>query len=318
MADQAKVLSVEALDGLQHLLEQLSTRLDRIVDDAESEMDRSLRQIELARDHAADEVRYAEHELEAIEDEATDDETAEDDRRRECEDNLEAALTLLRRIERAQDEVTSAVTRFRGIGANGTDDILRNGIAFLDEKRSQLADYLAFKPGASVSARSAVSSSSPSITNQVNSAGAGTTDLSFDELSKLRLPAGFQWVRLDTISPKDALRSNEGFKKGVSRDDMVEGFSVLKTRVLPALQSNAAVDQELFRTMDIESGVYGTKPGLLKYYEAFFSKDDSIVLTQAAASSEYGVTNGRHRIEVARELGWSAVPAQVFTKDGRL
>jgi hypothetical protein len=307
MTEQAEVLNVEALDGLRHLLEHIGRSITRALDSAENEIAIQLRRIDNARDFAIEEVRRAERELDGAEEE---DQSA-------CEAELEAAEKLLHRIELAQENVISAVIRLQGIGATGSDEIVRNGIAFLSEKRAQLQNYLALQADGGDSVHQVARlPSSPAISEgRTDFGAAGLIDLSYEALSKLELPTGFQWIKLEAISLRDALRPNERFGKGVSRDDMVQGFSALRTGVLPLLQSKSSADQEFFRNSDMENGVYGTEAGLLRCYEAFFSKTDSIVLDRTQGSTEYGVTNGRHRIEVARELGWSAVPAQVLSQD---
>ena len=50
--------------------------------------------------------------------------------------------------------------------------------------------------------------------------------------------------------------------------------------------------------------------GLLRVYEAFFG-DDVIHLGRGRRDKLFGVDSGRHRIKVAMDAGWTAVPVKM-------
>ena len=122
------------------------------------------------------------------------------------------------------------------------------------------------------------------------------------------LPSGFQWVRLNEISAGDDLRPDEGFPK-VSEAEMGQGLFHLMTVILPALAANPGARSDDFRERDHEQQLE-FQAGSQHAYEAFFG-NDAIALTRQPGSSAYGVTNGRHRIHVARRNGWVALPVRV-------
>lgn len=51
--------------------------------------------------------------------------------------------------------------------------------------------------------------------------------------------------------------------------------------------------------------------GKQRVYDAFFG-DDCITLDRGPSDGKYGVTNGRHRLRIARALGWEAVPVKIL------
>jgi hypothetical protein len=68
--------------------------------------------------------------------------------------------------------------------------------------------------------------------------------------------------------------------------------------------------RDAFRDLDEKSGVT-YENGLLRIYEAFFGQQDYIYLERPRGSSSFSITNGRHRVKVAQDLGWDAIPARV-------
>ena len=96
--------------------------------------------------------------------------------------------------------------------------------------------------------------------------------------------------------------------KGVTYDDIVEGFRKLETTVRPHYQRGSRKD--FFRQMDLDLG-HDYAHGYLKIYEVFYG-DEAIVLSKI--KDTYSVTNGYHRLFVARLLNIKAIPARVVQR----
>ncbi len=129
-------------------------------------------------------------------------------------------------------------------------------------------------------------------------------------LTAVPIPAGFEWVMLDDIRREDDLRPDETFHKGVTEQDMAAGLRKLASSVLPTLKSMKGANSDLFRAFDRGRG-WDYANGVQKIFEVFFGAE-SIVLTRSPDGLGYGVTNGRHRIHLARLEGWAALPAKVI------
>ena len=116
-------------------------------------------------------------------------------------------------------------------------------------------------------------------------------------------------MSLEHISRRDDLRHDEGFSK-VSEHDMRRAFGTLRRQVLPHLQSHPEANGLTFLELDGYT-TEGTPKPRQKAYDVFFGQE-AIVLDGPYSDGTFSVTNGRHRIQVARELGWPAVPVRVI------
>jgi hypothetical protein len=92
---------------------------------------------------------------------------------------------------------------------------------------------------------------------------------------------------------------------------MQTGFQLLRTFILPTFSDfGPSVGRDWFYAQDMAKQG-STDYSILKVYEAFFGSD-SIAIDRNTDQSCYLITNGRHRIFIARQLGWEAVPV-IFT-----
>jgi RNA binding exosome subunit len=128
------------------------------------------------------------------------------------------------------------------------------------------------------------------------------------DLTHYALPPGFRWIPLDEIEIEHIPESE--FHK-VSSDTMREGMEKL-SEVLECLQERLTepfTDNSVyFMRLDRRAGrTY--EAGLQRVYEAFFGHD-RIRLSRIKGSTRWTIDNGRHRIQVARALGWQAIPAE--------
>lgn len=127
------------------------------------------------------------------------------------------------------------------------------------------------------------------------------------------LPKGFRWVRLNEVLPEELDRArNIPESPKISFGDIGKGFAILQREILPALmnmQSGSAY--EYFIKQDADA----PRPdGLFRHnvFAAFFGRHapEYIRLSKRSTDSGYSVVNGYHRIRVALDLGWEAIPAE--------
>lgn len=127
-----------------------------------------------------------------------------------------------------------------------------------------------------------------------------------DALRREFVDRGIQDVLLDRVNLRDShVQSEEDFKK-VSKAEMLEGFEKLQSVVRPAVEKGANADY--FSQMDEERGL-DYPNGYRKIYDAFYG-NDAIRLDKVGDT--YTVTNGYHRLAVAKELGLETIPARVI------
>lgn len=130
--------------------------------------------------------------------------------------------------------------------------------------------------------------------------------------SRSTLPQGFEWVSLTNIEP-DGFLTRDSFSAG-QYVELRTHLKSLQCEILPILKSKPEADRDYFRMCDINGGQTNRECGFTKTlertYELFFEAEH-IRLGQKPASTLLGVTNGRHRLSVARDLGWSVIPAKV-------
>lgn len=118
---------------------------------------------------------------------------------------------------------------------------------------------------------------------------------------------GIASVSLGDIDDSDRAIGPGDFGKGYSPADLTWAFGALEEVVLPALSAGKGSDY--FAQRDAAEGRQGTR----SYSDTFsgFFGGDSIRLERS--QSGFRVTNGYHRIWVARQLGLSHVPAKVVS-----
>lgn len=119
---------------------------------------------------------------------------------------------------------------------------------------------------------------------------------------------GIQDVPVNQVDLSDSSVENPDDFSKVSHSEMVEGFIKLQRVVRPSVEQGA--DGDYFSRMDQEQGL-DYQHGYQRVYDAFYG-DSAIRLGKV--DDNYDVTNGYHRLAVARELGFKTVPARVIEK----
>jgi hypothetical protein len=290
-------VSPEALQHLIDALRRYQAKVDAEVSEVNRTVSARLQRLNESRDEAQREVRRRREDLLACD---------EDDDYGLVQSRLERAEDWLDRIDRRIGEVSDVLGYFKRSRAGVQESISRGipqAVGYLEAKHKELLEFLSVAlPGehraAAVAKRAALSSDS----------GMFPTVTAAEDVTALSLPAGFQWVRLDHISRSDDLRPEEKFSK-VPEDEVENGFRLLKEEVLPALQVDPSRAADFFREYDAQKDRHDGS-GSLSVFEAFFG-DTHIRLTRKPGDLALGVTNGRHRIHLARKLGWTAIPARL-------
>lgn len=295
MADDAFV-EPRALAELNSQFARAGTRSRTLVADVLGEVTRSRQHIDRKVDAAVREVRRREAALRV----------ADREDRAGAEAELRSAQHHLRDVRRAASialEALSQLIRCTQSAQARLPELIGRATTFLANAEADLQAYLAVampggsSPGASWMASAAVSAP-----------GSSETLPNLESLLAIPLPDGWEWVPLSAISRSADLGPDEGFPK-TSRAQMIEGFERLRRDILPVLDTDWVAASDRFRALDASRGIHDTS-GLHGAFEAFFSTDSHIRLERQGASDGHGATNGRHRIAVARELGWPAVPVR--------
>jgi hypothetical protein len=217
----------------------------------------------------------------------------------ECERNLELARRSRSMLETAAQQFRTETQRFR-------QALARDGeaaAAFLGSLSAAADEYAGTSVGAGggfAGGRGGpgASAATPGAAPPASLPSIGETDL-------VEVP-------LDRIDTSDSgVKGPESFSK-VPYATMRNGVQRLDEVVLPAVRRGA--DSAYFAHMDARLGL-DYEHGYQRVYEAFFGSDS--LRLDARTGGDFGVTNGFHRIHVARELGLSSLPAHVARWRGR-
>lgn len=213
-----------------------------------------------------------------------------------AEEAYERARSSLSSAEQAAFEFMRAASRAREVA----DYRIPEACAFLRQKVYELNEYVAAQPGGGGPAGVASAARDAPAPAKVS-------------LTDFALPGGFRWVRLDEIEPRElaGLPSADDFIR-VPYEVMKAGLGVLKEKILPALkETGGRADREYFRLLDEEGGG-DARGGALKIFDAFFDTrfNKHPRVERFKGSPHYVIKNGRHRMKVAKDLGWDAFPAE--------
>jgi hypothetical protein len=233
----------------------------------------------------------------------------------EAQSELEETIECKVRANAARTRYHQQAARIRGLLQSG----IPQGRSFLQRKIDVLHEIVAIAPpeistaGGSIAATSATAGAAPSSAGAGASPGLIVEALSYSSIMEFYpLPQGFRWIRLDQIAPAELEPArNIAESRKESFANMKKGFAILQQEILPAL-SKMSSDQahDYFRSQDVSAP---RADGLFRQnvFSAFFGRSapEVIRLEKRRSDSSYTVVNGYHRIHVAMELGWKAVPA---------
>ncbi|WP_295438168.1 hypothetical protein [uncultured Thiodictyon sp.] len=293
----AELFSLNVLTDLADALGRFGSRGKECLDLAEGNLRRQMAQLAERRQEAERQLRVCE-----IACASASEEEADEAGRALAE--AKEHLSLVRRWHGRAEEACQAYRSFARQFERTVSDHIPKAQLKLRTKHDEGAAYLAVQLDGDVQPIQRAAAAPPSLTN------ARTQEVpKLESVVQFSLPPGFRWMSLEHISRRDDLRHDEGFSK-VSEHDMRRAFGTLRRQVLPYLDSHPEANGRTFLDLDGYTTEGTPKPRQMTY-DVFFGAG-AIVLDGPYSDGTFSVTNGRHRIKVARDLGWSAVPARVI------
>lgn len=139
------------------------------------------------------------------------------------------------------------------------------------------------------------------------------------------LPDGYYWLELEGLPETCFVEDPAGFDK-FAKDKMAIGVQTLFEHVLPELARNPAADRATFEDIDRRAGTGFYDDGEVRpdsresVFEVFLSRRSSaevIIVGNVLDDGTVDIMSGRHRLGVARELGYSHMPVRIGTSAGR-
>lgn len=267
--------------------------------------------------HARANLEIREAELaEAVENLRSIDDEDDDDFARRA---VEAAKDALRRAQRRLLETESASSRFLAVlGAEMSklDASLVSSHQFLQARVDTAVHYTAITNRSADSARVGATAPRHSQLPATNAKPLNVPEAPPKAAMELlpSLPRKMQWVPVDEID-LESVPDDLQFKKA-SYDDMRTMMQTFEKTVLPALIKDESLTADGF--LGDQNSSVGVSAKIPRFaYECMLGSpgaNDVIAVDAMGAGgrSKRGITSGRHRIKLAKELGWTHVPARVL------
>lgn len=298
MGKIAEVLSVQALQDLVPALERFSYHKREALAELERLIARRIERLEERRDDWQREVHRRQRRY---------DEADEEDDLGELAFRVSEAEENLWQVEHQLAQVSDVAANYYRCAAtiNASPDTASR--AFLKARIADLEKYLAVQlDTASIGGPLA----GTEVLTNVIGGFEQTVAASLTNITNSPLPEGIVWVPLAALSASEMaeLPRDDDYKK-VSKVEMQRGFEVLQRDILPAIKQSGA-GSDYFLGLDQAAG-RDYEHGLQRVYDAFFGSEP-ITLDRALDGESYQITIGRHRIKVAWEKGWPAIPAKLI------
>ena len=131
------------------------------------------------------------------------------------------------------------------------------------------------------------------------------------DLRNVSLPPSFQWVSLPEIDIHAPAESNLTEAQAGSRSlvDIRKDFEILKDRVLARMFENQRTGRSN-QPWDLETDFKGDEEAE-RVFDTFFGSKHYIYVVRGQNDTLFRVINGLDRLNVAKDLGWRSIPAQV-------
>lgn len=317
MAKSEIIVSVEVLEDLQRSLKAFRIFLLEHLRLVKAEMKLLRENLEGSRRDAAQHVRRCHLAI---------DNAADDEDTKGLYDELNEAEQGLYRVQRAQrrmHERAIAYEREAGGMLKIAENQLPRANGFLQQKAE--ANHRMLSLQSDGVATGFIGAAIQMTVDMFNTAIEALTDFAGTVLGAISgsfdftnepLPSDFRWMRLDEMNLEEALcdvKTADDFRSHASYGTMKTGLQTLREKVLPAIASHGYVaDSFYFMRMDQKAGTE-YENGTQRVYDAFFGSD-SIAVQIDPVTSKFTVLNGRHRIKVAHDAQWLAVPVKVTQK----
>jgi hypothetical protein len=307
MSDQAFVNDTQPLRILEEKTAQLSVYIARTIADVEADVGPRLRRLEQAVEAARDAVRDAENAYYRACDDDDEDGNVSDAAAAELAEARERLARLLRVVE----IVKGALRDYKNAARNLADSrrgLLPGASAYMAERLHALDVYLALQMSSGASGVP-----SPSSADAALAAGEYVA-FAIEAMNGVDLPDGFSWIPIKDIVEKDLPSSETEWRKGISKNDMRIGLNAFRKDMLPVLARSGHVSRDDFVSLDtsLHRAVGGiiAPNSLANLYDVFFGTEP--IAVDHDPKGGLSITNGRHRIAMARELGWTHVPGRLL------
>jgi hypothetical protein len=285
VALQALADSRSAVQKYLAEVETVEVRLSQAIRSVETHVDKEIHERVRQREVAEAELRSCQAQEDA-----------------NCAAEAAAFRRACERLERAQ------VARAKLIDAIGGFTPARQ--RFMDVVRSTVPDAVEFLNVRSRAIEEFAQQSGSSALGAMPAAAgipSGGRPGSSGNLAGAGIPKGYALVPLDLIDDAGSAVAGPGdFAKGYSPQDLEWAYRAFDEVVLPALQRGLGSDY--FHDRDLREGRQGTR-SYSDTFSGFFG--DSAIKLDARSDGRFEVSNGYHRIWVARQCGRSAVPARI-------
>jgi hypothetical protein len=282
----ADVRAVQALADLDRALQHFGGRAAEAVAEIRTRCDRMRRRLDDRTEEAARNVRRCADMLDCADE---DDAGYWRHALAEAREQRDELNRWQRRIEEAHDTFRRDARRFEAM----LETTLPRGRGIIRSKIDALEQYLAIQLHAAAEAMPAL---------EMPKAGAAGDAAA---LAAFPLPDGFTWVPMARIRQRE-----EPFEyRKVDEPTMRNGLLRLRSEILPRLKNQQARSSDDFADLD-RRNAHDYEHGLQRIYDAFFG-NDHVQLSRTHTAGTFDVINGRHRIRLAEELEWDAIPAKV-------
>lgn len=282
-------------EGLHERKSEASGRLEPNIRAMESELAQSTDRLETVRDELM--------EIEEIDDEEGDYDDISGDLEHEAE-NLEESIrelnssihkghNLLVRIQSLEDRMRKTV-----------ETEIPEAEDFITRKLEALSTFQNHNPGFMLTPKNC-NTTTTLISPPVRATASVKPPATIDLLS-IRLPERFTWLPLAETIKGEGLRREDLHFKNASMEQFQKLLQQLHAEVLPVLRrsKDPATVRAVLEDEDLKSKRHGAD-SRTNIFDVFFG-NDSVTVDKNGGQ----LLNGRHRIWIAAQLGWTHLPVK--------
>jgi ribonuclease HI len=300
--------SIEILKDFSQKIQVLRSSVQSECEDMKQEVYRHISQSRIAMQNREAELADAIEALNNVPEGENDDYEQE---------TVEDAQVVLRQTRGRMQKIEEAGHQFIAVLAKETSALngaFRSSHAFIEERIETGAQYRSLsqvkvQTGVPATRKTGISSPSSSAPRPANH----PTSESISEALP-PLPRKMQWVPISEID-ESAIPEVMEFKKA-PYDEMYAMMETFEKNVLPLLKNDPSLTAYDFPETGPGKASMRTASPRFAYECMLGSLGTSDVIAVDARSnnelSKRGITSGRHRIKVAKELGWTYVPARIL------
>ncbi|HSW29032.1 MAG TPA: hypothetical protein VLH75_05975 [Longimicrobiales bacterium] len=225
----------------------------------------------------------------------------------------------MRRLARASARHDNAAASW----FHALESTVPGAAAFLAQKHAEASSYLQAGAPVGEASLSVADSSAAGFGAGIWSRSVRAGPVPMDPVGATRmedlpdLPGGFSWIPISEIEESE-LPAADDFPK-VSYATMRAGLNRLWTELIPMIGATPGADRRSCQEFDEAHGRtdpmgFVHEESLAHLWDQFFEERfrNHIRVAFDSESGRWSVDNGRHRIRVARDLGWRYVPGELI------